>query len=472
MTGRRPHGAALTALCLVGLAATAPGCTFQTRFWEFKEDAPLLSVSAPPSFMGDGFGRLLVPMSLHAGVGDVSQDLDGDYLAVAGAPPSELVVFRFAHEHDLEKGNLYYRTPLDFTDAFFTSEFAASAAPVPLWESTRGTCSGCFVVGTPGVDGIEIFDMEGFRDETTFGLVDSPGLFVDSMITDPDLPVRGFVVGGSDGALVVSVDLGSYERLDIPAAVPAPAEVTAVSSASTGDASMPYLVMGSMGRVYIFLHDAALPGYVLQECIEDGAPGFGSGLATEDADGDGLEDLIITSRADVPGRYDAVALISGVRYSRPVGPAPSSCIGLAGLTPADHLLGVLDCSDFDQRDVACGADPLFGASVAVGNVDAAGLPEIIVGAPGAVVDGKEEAGSALIFSLESSDAPGSFPPLSALRVAEPKARGRLGASAAVLSVDGRDEIILGMPGSSRIYVFYCSGAGTDASPPGNELCRP
>lgn len=472
MTGRGPHAAMLAALCLTGLAATAPGCTFQTRFWEFKEDAPLLSVSAPPSFMGEDFGRLLVPMSLHAGVGGISRDLDGDYLAVAGVAPSEFVVFRFAHDHDLEKGNLYYRTPLEFPGEFFTSEFAASAAPVPLWQSTRGTCSGCFVVGAPGGDRIEIFDMEGFRDETTFALVDSPGLFVDSMITDPDLPVSGFVVGGSDGVLVVSVDLSSFERLDVPITVPAPSEVTAVSSGSIGDASMPYLAVGSMGRVYVFLHDAALPGYILQECIEDGAPGFGSSLVTEDADGDGLEDLILMSRPEVPGRYDAVALVSGARYSRPVGPAPSSCTGLAGLTPAENLLGVLDCSDFEQRDVACGPAPLFGASVAVGNIDGEGMPEIIVGTPGAVVAGKEEAGSALIFSLGSSDGTGSFPPLSALRVADPKAGGRLGASAAVLNVDGRDEIILGMPGSSRFYVFYCSGAGSDDSPPGDELCRP
>jgi hypothetical protein len=298
------------------------------------------------------------------------------------------------------------------------------------------------------------------------------GLYVDSLITVPEMPVSGFITGGTLGAVVASADMFSTQLLDIPAAVPAPTEVTAVSSASLGEASMPYLAMGSMGRVYVFLHDASLPGYVFQECIEDSAAGFGSSLATEDADGDGLEDLILSSRPDVAGRYDAVAVISGARYDRPAGPAPSSCIGLAAMAPADHLLGVLRCLDFEQRHVACGADPLFGASVAVGNVDGEGMPEIIVGAPGAAVEGKEEAGSALIFSLESRDGTGSFPPLSALRVADPKAMSSLGASAAVLNIDGRDEIVLGMPGSSRFYVFYCSGVGSDTSPAGDELCRP
>jgi hypothetical protein len=469
---RRRSGLTAAALCLLALAAASAACTFKTRFWELREDAPLRSVPAPAGYMGDGFGRLLVPMSLHAGVGDIPPHLDGDYLAVAGYAPSELAVFRFAQDQDLENANLYYRYPLDFNDEFFASDFAASVAPLPLWESVRGTCSGCFVIGTPGLSGMEIIDMEGFRDQATFALLDSAGLFVDGLVALPDEPVRGFAVGGIDGALVASADLASTQPLEIPAGIDPPAEVTALSSASFGTASMPYLAMGSMGRAYVFLYDDALPGYVLQECIEDSTPGFGSSLATEDADGDGVEDLILTSRADVAGRYDAVAVISGRRYDRPAGPVPSSCIELPLLTPADHLLGVMRCSDFEPREVTCGADPLFGAGLAVGNLDASGMPEIIVGAPGAVVEGKEEAGSALIFSLDSRDGPGSLIPLAALRIAEPDHMDHLGASAAVLNIDGRDEIIVGMPGSSRFYVFYCSGAGSDTSPPGDDLCRP
>ena len=96
MTVPRRSRLTAAALCLLALAAVSTACTFQTRFWELKEDAPLRSVPAPTGYMGDGFGRLLVPMSLHAGVGGIPPHLDGDYLAVTGYAPSELAVFRFA----------------------------------------------------------------------------------------------------------------------------------------------------------------------------------------------------------------------------------------------------------------------------------------------------------------------------------------------------------------------------------------
>jgi hypothetical protein len=301
--------------------------------------------------------------------------------------------------------------------------------------------------------------------------VDSAGTTLDFIIPDPAQPYAGLVVGGEGGAAFVPGDgsLGEY-LLEVPPAIGQPAVVESVSSGALGTGAMPYLAVGSDGRVDIFRFDTTSDGYLLDECIEDASAGFGTVLATADADGDGLEDLLIGAKADAPGRYASVMVLSGERFAGPAGPAPSSCVQASSINAAAGLLGLLVCADLPSRDIVCGADPAFGASIAVGDLDAAPPAEIIVGAPGAEVEGKSEAGTALIFALDPAN-PMSPTLLSGLRIASPSAEDHLGNPVAVLDIAGRDEVFAGMPDEGRVLLFYCSGAGDDTHPPGNRFCR-
>jgi hypothetical protein len=455
-------------IALLGLGLAS--CTLSTKFWEFDDKAPVRSSGAPSSFRGDDFGTVMAPVSLPATLPSVGEGFVGDYLAVAGTAPSELIILRFSDGEDLEDGRLFLRYPYEFDDAFDDSGFGASLAAAPCCPGPT-TAFGCIAVGVPGAGRIDIVDVAGAGASYTVSAVDSAGTTLDFIIPDPDQPYAGLVVGGEGGAAFAPGDgTGGEYLLEVPPAIGQPAAVESVSSGDLDAGTMPYLAVGSDGRVDIFRFDTVSDGYLFDECIEDPSGGFGTVLATADADGDGLEDLLIGARADTPGRYASVMVLSGDRFSGPPGPPPSSCVQASSINAADGLLGILGCADLPSRDIVCGADPAFGASIAVGDLDATPPAEIIVGAPRAEVEGKSEAGTALIFSLDPANPMGAQL-LSGLRIASPSAEDHLGDPLAVLSIAGRDEVFAGMPDEGRVLLFYCSGAGEDTHPPGNRFCR-
>lgn len=442
---------------------TAASCTFKTKFWEFKDDAPLRSISNPPAYVGDNFGSIFAPLSLHSDTTGAPEEFDGDYLAVAGSPASEIAILRFASGGDLEDGDTFYRYPFDFDDNFPDTDFAASIAPAPVWQLGAETYFGCFVIGVPGSERIEIIDIDGFHFTHPVSLIDSAGMSVDAVVRLPDQPVDGFIVGGSSGAVFVPADISSEGHvLEVPPPLVAPPSVTSVTSGSLGGGIAPYLAFGSDGAIYVFLWNDASAGYHLEECVEHFAPGFGSTIVSEDVDGDGLDDLLISGTTAASNRFKDVAVIPGLRYNHPPTSVPTVCTGLESLT----LLAEFSCSDIEEKEITCGDNPLFGSSITAGDLDGDGFPEIIIGAPNAAVAGKSGAGTAFIFNA------GSPEPISALRVAHPGENDHLGVSVAVLNIAGRDEVFTGMPEDDRVLLFYCSGAGDDTSPPGDKFCRP
>ena len=455
-------------MVLLGLALAS--CTLSTKFWEFNDDAPVRTAGTPSSFRGDDFGTVVAPLSLAPGLTGIPEEFEGDYLAVAGTAPSELIVLRFSDGEDLVDGSLFSRYPYEFDDAFDDSGFGSSLAAAPCCPGPT-TAFGCIAVGVPGAGRIDIFDIAGATASYPVSAVASAGTALDFIIPDPDQPCAGLVVGGEGGAAFEPGDgTGGEYLLEVPPAIGQPAAVESVSSGALAAGAMPYLAVGSDGRVDIFRFDTVSNGYLFDECIEGASGGFGTVLATADADGDGLEDLLIGAKADAPGRYASVMVLSGDRFSGPPGPPPSSCVQASSVNAAGGLLGILGCADVPSRDIVCGADPAFGASIAVGDLDDTPPAEIIVGAPRAEVDGRSEAGTALIFALDPSD-PGGAQLLSGLRIASPSKEDHLGDPVAVLSIAGRDEVFAGMPDHGRVLLFYCSGAGDDTCPPGNRFCR-
>jgi hypothetical protein len=454
----------LAAALAGGLAHAA--CTFSTKFWEYRDNAPVRSVQKPPGFTGREFGTLMAPVPVRTAGTELDPGFDGDYLAVAGSSPSEVILLRFSKSDDLVDGELFARVPAPVPADFFDSGFAASIAGAPLWQDGTHLRPGCTIVGVPGRSRIEIFDIGGTSHPHPIPSLAGAGSFVDAVVRDSGAPVDGFVVGGSSGAVFVPASMATEgQPLEVTPPVTPPAAISGVASGSVGAGHEPWLAVGSDGRVFVFLYSPAASRYELEECIESGDPGFGTVVAAGDADGDGVEDLIISSRADIAGRYDRVAVISGARFDGNFTSSPSTCTDPGSMDMEPDLVVELSCTDVEDRDVACGDGSMFGSAVAVGNLDADGPPEIIVGAPGAGVDGTPGAGAALVFQASSAG------PVSALRTSAAQEDQHLASSVAVLSIAGRDEVFVGMPTGEKVLLYYCSGAGTDTSPPGDNFCR-
>jgi hypothetical protein len=99
----------------------------------------------------------------------------------------------------------------------------------------------------------------------------------------------------------------------------------------------------------------------------------------------------------------------------------------------------------------CPAD--FATSLDVGDLDADGDGEILVGAPGMKVRGTSSAGAVLVFDAEGSD-PTDL--TEELFLSSAESGDRLGATLTAAHVDKRDVVVAGAPGSGRAGIFYCS----------------
>lgn len=136
--------------------------------------------------------------------------------------------------------------------------------------------------------------------------------------------------------------------------------------------------------------------------------------------------------------------------------SPSQCESL------DSLQKLTELSCVDGKGVICTDNSLFGTSIEVGNLDDTLLPEIVIGAPGTEVDGKEEAGSVFIFQLSTNeviDEVIDIEKVIILRDSSPRVKAKLGINLLIAPVNGRNELFVGSDGDNRLLVFLCTGSG-------------
>ena len=476
----------IAALCVL----LASACTFYTKFWEFADSAPVRVTSKPPAYKGGCFGTVMVPISAQS-------EPYGDFLAVAGTAPSELIIYRFATQTEVIEGEIYQRFPSDFPENFNDKGFAAAIDAVPRWREGSRERLNSFVVVNSRDRWITIVDVTNSYVEHNMEYVGMDLASVATVTKGADEWVEGFVVGAHNicepnaacpgKAVYVPSSLNTSQVISLHEEVTDNSTIglndelgCSVASGMTGG-DMPYLAVGSKKRVYIFLYDGddTAGHYVFEQCIESSVNGFGTHLFTGKANNDdGIEDLFISSRMkdydkrgkpkeDIDGRYDKVAIVSGSRFSGDPTMWPAACVSLDDIRGDGDLISTLSCRDVPGDEVQCGDNSLFGSSVAVGNVDGEGQPEIAVGVPGASVDGKESAGSVIMYNADEADPS----PVGALRTASPAKETYMGTSVAALTIAGEDEFFASMPDEEKILLFHCSGLGTDTPDHGDNICR-
>jgi hypothetical protein len=236
--------------------------------------------------------------------------------------------------------------------------------------------------------------------------------------------------------LPVAVDLPASAHLGTTIAVAPHPDGTLLAASAPGTEGMATLVVAM-----ITVDAEARVQATVRGCIESSAGGFGGSLAARDLDGDALPELIVGSAAAAEGRLDGVAIYDG-----------------RGLPAA----GGMGCPSWTEEPamVGCPADPMvscagaaFGAAIAVGDVDADGTPDLIVGAPSARVGDHDRAGA--VFVLAGGWAGWAATRTAALHPTTTHANDALGSSVSTVRAGDRDLPAAAAPGSARAMVFRC-----------------
>jgi hypothetical protein len=471
MTATR-ESKAVTLLCVT---LTALSCTGINWPYRMTEDTPVRSIDRPDSYIRGSFGKLVVPV-FRPESGTLEE---GRYVALSAGGDSPTSIYTLSMGESIGGSLAYVYASAVRSDPYALYFTGAALASVPVWEY-MGTDRGCVIVGEPGFTGsaggftrycLDSEDDENPRRVEGTGLVTSaPATALQAGRSLAVLPVPGsdpaslaYLALGAEGSvhlLNAGINKPLAPSLEPPAGDGAEDFGVAVAAGLTGSAWPGWVAVGSVGRVYVFgvWDDASTtdadPDHVwLQACYESATrPGFGTLLWSGDADGDGATDLAVGSDPDTVGRVEDVVVVSGATFHSGAPPDPYPAVTCSDVPESI----VFACQPFPDRGVQCDGITDFGSSFAVGDLDDDGSNEVVIGMPGARIGGKSGAGAVLVF-----DPAAPAVPVSALRDSYPEKNAHLGTSVAVNEIAGMDEVIAGSPGSNEVFVFYCSGVGTD-----------
>jgi hypothetical protein len=277
-----------------------------------------------------------------------------------------------------------------------------------------------------------------------------------------------FVARATPGIAVTEIDLGA---LDLPAnaslgaaiaAIPLDENraLVAVSARSEEALAAPMVVVmtltGSDVGVSAEVH-ACLGGAGIN-------PGFGRSVAVGDLSGDDSPEIVVGGGARVAGvaseleeplQIYAFSALSTLHLS--------GCAGDTAPAPAH----VIECDDVEGLSCADASiverTPTgFGAALAIGDLDADGIGDLVVGAPHARIRGVNSGAVVSLRGAATLSAVG-MGAASQAAIAPSNARAGMLLGYAVTTLRGtdRDEIVAGAPGVGDAMVFFCSGLPGD-----------
>lgn len=285
---------------------------------------------------------------------------------------------------------------------------------------------------------------------------------------------------GRGGAFLLDGDgadalIEPTDEVDLTAAsLSSSAQAGASLDALRIDATRTWLAIGAPGMqrvVVVELERTAsdVTTTTVLGCFDDADPmadGFGAGVALGDVTGDGIPDLAVAT--DTAALAATVPVYSGAGLGGAVG-----CVSPDASDDASAPIEVTCDGPLDGlREARCESSA-FGKSVTMGDLDADGVDELIVGAPAATVDGILSAGAVYVVPFDA----GVPSPDGAVALvhSNPEEGDELGWSLATVETnledEPRDEVVAGMPGTDAVAIFLCSNLDGDG-PGQGQRCIP
>lgn len=444
-------------VCVLVLSACIP-----TEFDDLRGTSPTVALAPPDDYEPRGFGSVLTGYG-----GDLTGTFASRIAISAGAgSPYTIYPLMIGEELDLD-------TPvLDGCNDEYRCDPSAgrSLAGVPSF----GTRQMCIVVPEPELATTHTHCED---DRTSPGIATSTtGVRLGwTAVGVPRAHPFGSALAGApgegDGALYRLTD--RWDPYDIPGAM-LPADGNFGNAIAIGVLDDDSVIVaaaateGAMKRVVVAVTDVAVDGTLttnVHACIDDASDNFGLALAIGDLNGDGMPEVVVGNgpgedRANVVRVYDGASM-----------PAAGTCDG-------SWTAFEISCPTLDG--VSCPSSSLFGSALAIGDVDADGVGDLIVGEPSADVGDVGGAGAVFVFhgggTIEELD-----DTVVAVHHSSPRDGAQLGATVAAVpgaiadmaSGRRRDELAAGAPGVDRVYVFLCSGLpGDNPADTNSTQCQP
>jgi hypothetical protein len=451
---------------IVLLLALAAGCT-ALDFFGFRDDAPLHVVSRPDGYPTALFGAQIAPTFYHEG------DEIADLVAVSGGRSTPTIFYRLSSGGDLvDVADPWDEYLMSDKGAAESAGSGAALAGLPTWADRRdgalSLVTGCVAIGEPDAQNVHVDCEQGGTEldlpGADTGEADVAGFGREVAAIRPTNGAGWLLAASSDRFVTVfsaatSTDRsapmypafdGGPDRPIVEVAAGALADRRIFVAAATADEEN-----GVPPRVHLFLEDApASPGFTEVACVDrPDEAGFGGAMTTGDLELDGDDELIVSAGA-AEGRVDAV-------YVYEVADLAAAAPTCAGDAPGPTAIAV---PGDGPLDVSCRPDGAcdFGAALAVGDLATDdGGPELIVGAPGARVDGKSGAGAVYVFRGADLMADGTAEVAGRVADSAPEKGQRFGGGVAAAAMAGREELIVGAIGKGKVFIAYCTGVGED-----------
>lgn len=478
------------------LAALVPlaGCTL-ARWNDLESQSPIKTVRSTSPFPDSTFGILLSSYRMSLGGHEFSRLVVGTGLIAHDATTAEGIfgAYSFWEDDHLELGTKLY-TQCSGITANCPDDAGTTLSPVADMLGRQG----CVLAGAPAAPtpqvllACETSDSASGPALTSLMSPAAPTARFGASLAPIPAEARdlGLAFASAPGANEIYRldDTGAFTLLPFQGFTPAPPSGfgTAVATAPIAPVdpmvgmklppSLAHTLLAvtspDENRVYLFFarvtpsmnEEAVLLGCVdgprVDPLVVDG---FGTALVAGDLTGDGMPEIVIGSTLSAPNRLDEVRIVSLADIDPSMGLAPG-CGDPA--TTDDPPTRVLGCPADPNLQVSCDG---FGAAIAIGNADGSPSRDLLVGAPLATVGDVSHAGAAFLFagadSLDVVVSAANEP----VRLVDssPTVNDTLGLAVTFVgsqltSTTPREEVVVSVPGSSRLFAYLCSGIAGDS----------